>query len=163
MQAREDEDPSRWSRRLPVAALVLVGLGVATTLALVQTRVLPPWDPFFGPASTDRVLHSAFSRMLPIPDAVLGACAYAVELGLELTGGRDRHRTHPRLVLAFGALATLMAVTGIALFVLQAAVLHAFCTLCLASALLSLLVAALSFPEVLASLHALRPASPSHR
>lgn len=137
------DDPSRWRARLPLAALAAGGVIVSAYLACVQLGIVSAaWDPLFGSASSARVLHSALSRALPVPDAALGAVGYAVELALELSGGAHRWRTHPWLVLAFGAVAAAMGLVGAALVVVQAAIVRAGCTLCLASAFLSMAVVA---------------------
>jgi uncharacterized membrane protein len=135
-------EPSRWDRRLPVAFAAAAGLAISVYLAAYQLgAIAAPWDPVFGPASSARVLHSALSRALPLPDAALGAIAYAVELAADLAGGGERWRTHPWLVLAFGAVVAGLATVGASLVVVQAAVVRAGCTLCLCSALLSIGIA----------------------
>lgn len=125
-----------------MVALASAGFLVSLYLAAYQLGVAPgPWDPIFGPASSARVLHSALSRALPVPDAALGAAAYAVEAGLELAGGTDRWRTHPWRVLAVAAVAAALGLAGIGLVVVQVAVVRAGCTLCLCSAALSVAAA----------------------
>jgi hypothetical protein len=42
-------NPSAWPERLPVAALGLTGLGIATYLGLYQLDLIRRvWEPFFG-------------------------------------------------------------------------------------------------------------------
>jgi uncharacterized membrane protein len=136
------EDPSRWRARVPIAIAAGAGLALSGYLAAVQLGAVgAAWDPLFGPASSGRVLHSALARALPIPDAALGAIAYAAELAADLAGGRERWRTRPGLVLAFGAVVAALAVAGAGLILVQAAVVRAGCALCLCSALLSIGVA----------------------
>jgi hypothetical protein len=90
-----DEIPLRWSRRIPIVALACVGLCVSVYLTLYQVDVLPGvWDPFL---QSTKVL-----AYLGIPDAALGALAYGVEIILSLIGGRQKWRTMPWTVLAFG-------------------------------------------------------------
>ncbi len=135
-------DPSRWSARIPVAVAAAAGLAISIYLAAYQLgAIAAPWDPLFGPASSGRVLHSALARALPLPDAALGAFAYGLELVADLAGGSERWRTHPWIVLAFGAIAAALALVGAALVVVQAAVVRSGCTLCLCSALISIGVA----------------------
>lgn len=145
-------DPSRWSHRLPIAALALAGAGIAGYLAAFQLGfVHSVWDPVFGDGSR-RVLHSSFSRALPVPDALLGAVSYAVEVVLDLAGGgAGRWHRRPRLVLAFGAVVAGAGAVSAGLVVLQAAVFGAFCTLCLCSAGTAFVIAALALPEVRAA------------
>ncbi len=134
--------PSRWPDRVLLAAVAALGLALSAYLAAYQLgAVAEPWDPLFGPASSARVLHSVVARMLPVPDAAVGAAAYALEIVLELAGGADRWRRHPWVVLAFGAVALGLGVAGVTLTVIQLAVVHSLCTLCLCSAAVSIAVA----------------------
>ncbi len=142
MESGATREPSRWSERLAVAAAAAAGLAISLYLAAYQLgAVAAPWDPLFGPASSARVLHSALSRALPLPDAAVGAIVYAVEIAADLAGGSDRSRTHPWIALAFGAIVAALALVGLSLIVVQAAVVRAGCTLCLCSALISIGVA----------------------
>jgi hypothetical protein len=81
-------DPSRWSKRVPLALLALVGCAISTRLGAYQLGLasVPP-DPFF--TGTAGVLNASLSRALPVPDAVLGAGAYAAEVALTLVGARS--------------------------------------------------------------------------
>ena len=72
-----DYNPATWSQRLPIIALALVGMGIATYLALWQYRVTDDvWEPFFGDGSRvilDSELSRILSDFLPVTDAALGA------------------------------------------------------------------------------------------
>ena len=69
-------NPSAWSQRVPIAVLATIGFGIAGWLALFQLGALPAiWEPFFGDGSRT-ILTSGVSRMLPVPDAALGAFGY---------------------------------------------------------------------------------------
>src|ERR1041384_4704554 len=95
-------NPSRWSDRIPILAVALVGCGIATYLTLYQLHVFPAvWDPLFGNGS-QVILHSSVSRLLPIPDAALGAIGYLLDAVSGVIGGRERWRTMPWIVLLFG-------------------------------------------------------------
>ncbi len=134
--------PSRFRERLALAAIAAAGLGISAYLASYQLgAVAAPWDPLFGAGSSARVLHSVVSRLLPVPDAVVGAAAYAAEIVLDLAGGAERWRTHPWLVLAFAAVAVALGVAGIGLTLVQALVVRSGCTLCLCSAAASIAIA----------------------
>ena len=154
----ERTSPSAWSHRLPVVVLALVGCGLATYLTLYQWQVAPRvWDPLFGSQSSERVLTSFVSRLVPIPDATLGAMAYLVEAVLGLAGGPDRWRTAPKLVVLFGAVLGGLGLTSLALVLSQFLLVHALCTLCLCSAAISWVNAWLASDEVRAVLaHELR-------
>jgi uncharacterized membrane protein len=133
---------------LIAVGLAAVGAAVAVYLAADQVGAIArAWDPIFGSASSQRVLHSWLSRSLPLPDAALGAAGYVGELVLIvalLLGARGGR--HPWLGLAYGALAMSMAVVGVALVAIQALSLGTFCSLCLVSAAVSWVIAALAFP-----------------
>lgn len=154
--ARSDADVSAWSRRLPVVALSLLGLGMAVVLTLFQADVIAGvWDPFFGDGSR-KVLTSWLSEALPLPDASLGAVAYAAEAFLETIGGPSRALDRPWPVVLAGLVAAGLAFAALVLVATQAFVVGAFCTLCLASAAISLSVAALVAPEVRTSVGVIR-------
>jgi hypothetical protein len=144
-------NPSAWRWRLPVLVLALAGCGIAVYLTLYQTDVLATvWEPFFGNGSRQILKESAIARELPVPDAAVGAGVYLLEAILEVCGGRDRWR-RPGVVLALGAVAGGLVLAAVLLVILQAAVFHAFCTLCPASAACSLLAGAFAAPEVWAA------------
>ncbi len=144
--------PSRWSRRVVIAVIAAAGFATASYLASYQFGfVKRVWEPLFGNGS-QRVLHSFVSRLLPLPDAALGAIAYFVELIATLLGASDRYRTHPQLVLCYGAVVAAAAATAVALVVVQLLVIRAACTLCLCSAAMSLVIAYLASDEIVAAL-----------
>ena len=161
----QGRSPSAWSRRLPAAVLALVSCTIATYLGLFQLgRVADVWEPFFGNGSRVILTQSAVSHLLPVPDAVLGALVYVAEAVAECVGGRQRWRTWPAAVYVTGVLAAGLALTAVVLVGCQVLWFRAYCTLCLASAACSLVIAALAAPEVRAAwehrTNALQPAHP---
>lgn len=145
-----EKNPTAWPRRIVLAALALAGLCVSVYLTLFQVEVLQSvWDPFFR---SPKVLE-----YLGIPDAALGALAYGTEVVLTFIGGRSRWRTAPWTVLAFGVVILGGALVSLLLIGMQAFLVDAWCTLCLASAAISLAIFALGVGEPLAGLrHLLR-------
>jgi uncharacterized membrane protein len=126
--------------RRPVTVLALIGCLISTYLTLYQWHLTGGvWDPLFGAASSEAVLTSSLSRALPIPDATLGAIAYLVEAVLSQIPSQ-------RVELALNALIIIMALTGLALVGVQLLIVHALCTLCLCSAAVSWIIAALARP-----------------
>lgn len=109
------------------------------------------WDPFFGDSS-QRVLHSAISKALPVPDSSLGALGYLADFATCAIGGRTRWRAMPWMVLVYGAVVAAVGATALVLAILQPLVVHAGCTLCLTSAAISLIIVWLARDEVFASL-----------
>jgi uncharacterized membrane protein len=91
------------------------------------------------------------SRLLPVPDALLGAFGYFVETLLACIGGSSRWRSQPWIVISYGLVLAGLASVSILLVIFQVAYLHAFCTLCLGSAAISVIAAVFGAKEVLAS------------
>ena len=150
-------NPSAWKERLLTLALAFVGLGLSFYLTLNQAALIPPvWDPIFGSASSEHVLHSVIEKYILIPDSSLGIVGYLADLVLGSLGGRARWRTLPWAVLAFGATMLALGMVSMILVIVQAVVVRHWCLLCLGSAVASTLVLGLGFGEVLATLQYLR-------
>jgi uncharacterized membrane protein len=149
-------NPSAWRQRVPVIVLATIGGVIAGYLALYQLGVVASvWEPFFGDGSKV-VLHSSVSRLLPVPDAALGFLGYVADAASGALGGPDRWRSRPWLVLIFGVAVGPFGATSVLLVILQPVAFHGFCTLCLCSALVSVLMIGPAMDEVLASLQHLR-------
>jgi uncharacterized membrane protein len=152
-------NPSSWFERLWLVAIALIGFAISGYLALYQLGyVSEVWEPFFGTGSAD-VLHSVLSRVLPIPDAALGAAAYLADGVTGVIGTRDRWRSMPWMVILFGLAVGPLGLVSILLVIAQPVLLHAWCTLCLVSALISLVMIGPAMDEVLASCQFLRRCS----
>jgi integral membrane sensor domain MASE1 len=108
------------------------------------------WEPFFGSGSK-RILTSSVSRILPIPDAALGAAGYLVDAVTGVIGGRARWRTMRWLVVRFGVAVGPLGAASVLLVILQPVMYDAWCTLCLSS-VISILMIGPAMDEVLASL-----------
>ncbi len=151
-----DKNPSSWSDRLPIVALALVGCVIAMYLALYQWGVfLTVWEPFFGDG-TLTILNSRISQILPIPDAAMGAFGYFLDAAMGVIGGRARWRTMPWIVIVFGLAVGPLGIVSVMLVIFQPVLFDAWCTLCLASALVSVLMIGPAADEILASLQYLR-------
>ncbi|MDP9311096.1 MAG: vitamin K epoxide reductase family protein [Chloroflexota bacterium] len=149
-------NPASWSQRLPIVGLALVGFGIATYLALYQLNVFATvWEPFFGDGSRI-ILNSSISRVLPIPDAALGALGYLVDAGAGVIGGRARWRTMPWIVVLFGLAVGPLGAVSIGLVILQPVRFGTFSTLALASAVVSVVMIGPAMDEFLASLQHLK-------
>lgn len=151
-----DYNPSTWSQRLPIIVLALVGTTIAAYLAAFQLGVVSTvWEPFFGDGS-ERILTSSVSHVLPIPDAALGAFGYLADAATGAIGGRSRWRTMPWIVVLFGLAVGPLGAVSITLVILQPVMFDEWCTLCLASAAISLAMIGPAMDEFLASLQWLR-------
>lgn len=139
-------NPSRWGWRLPVCAVAAVGFCIAMYLSLVQWGVFGHvWDPFFASPDpsrwangSDRILHTWISRLLPVPDAFLGALAYVGDMVTGLIGNSRRWHSMPWIVLVFAAMVCSFAAGSIMLIIFQPLLFHAWCFLCLCSAAISI-------------------------
>ncbi|HEX8037048.1 MAG TPA: vitamin K epoxide reductase family protein [Ktedonobacterales bacterium] len=146
-------NPSSWSERRPLLVLAAFGLAAAIYTACEQLGIVAQmWDPFFGSQSSYLVTHSVISRLLPIPDGLLGVVGYLCDLIFGALGTQDRWRRLPGVVLLFGLIITGLGVVSVALTILQGVVILHWCTVCLISAAISMLIFGLGIGEVLASL-----------
>ncbi len=152
-------NPSSWSERLWLIVVALLGGALSAYLALYQWGLAPfVWEPFFDSGS-ERVLHSELSRLLPIPDAALGALAFGVDAVTGAIGGTSRWRTMPWMVVLFGLAVGPLGAISVLLVIAQAVWIQAWCTLCLVSAVISIILVGPAMDEVLASLQFLKRAS----
>ena len=142
-------------RPLAIVALAVAGCAISAYLAAFELGWLHSmWDPVFGDGSR-RVLTSAVSRAFPVPDAVLGALAYAADALLAaLVAMRLPPLTVRRwLVMALAVIVAVGALVGIGLAILQPITVGTFCTLCLCSSAISVALAGLVLPEARAIDH----------
>ena len=154
-----DYDPSNWSNRLPIVVIATVGFLIASYLALYQLEIFNSvWEPFFGDGS-ETVLNSETSEILPVPDAALGAFGYLLDAVTGAIGGGARWRRMPWLVLLFGVAIGPLGAVSVLLTILQPVLYDSFCTLCLASAVISVAMIGPAMDEVLASLQRLKTQS----
>ena len=151
-----ERNPSSWSQRLPIVGLALFACAISVYLALYQWRVIGSvWDPFFGDGS-EKVLDSHASeqmrRWIRIPDAALGAIGYLSEAIFGLAGSTRRWQYRPWLVLLFGIDVIPLGVISVILVVAQGVVVQEWCTLCLVTAAVSLVLVFLAYDEVWSSI-----------
>src|SRR5436305_6074983 len=105
------EGPSGWRKRVPAVALAMTGAAIALYLGLFQMGLLTNvWEPFFGNGSRLILRESTVARLLPVPDATLGALVYLAEAVAESIGGPERWRTWPMAVFITGLLTAALTV-----------------------------------------------------
>ena len=151
-----DYSPSDWNQRLPIVALALLGLILSRYMAAYQLgHVDAVWEPFFsgsgGQNGTEAIITSEVSEAWPVPDAGLGAMVYVLEIITGLVGGRNRWRTMPWVVVAFGIMIVPLGVVSITFIIIQPIVIGTWCTLCLIGAAAMLLQIPYSLDELLAT------------
>jgi uncharacterized membrane protein len=151
-----DYNPASWNQRLPIVLLALIGFGVATYLSLYQLRIIDTvWEPFFGNGSV-KILDSFISKILPVPDAALGAFSYVLDAVGGIIGGRKRWQTMPWIVIFFGLAVGPLGLVSVMLVIFQPVLFDAWCTLCIVSAVVSVIMIGPAMDEVLASLQYLK-------
>jgi len=143
-------NPSSWHQRAPMIIAAFLGWMISRYLAAFQLGYIKEvWEPFFG-GGTVKVLTSDVSKMWPISDAGLGAAAYTFEMLMAWMGGKTRWRTMPWMVTFFFILVVPLGVTSIVLVILQPVAVGHWCTLCLATALIMLVMIPFTVDEVVA-------------
>jgi uncharacterized membrane protein len=144
-------NPSSWAHRLPIIAAALLGGAIAISLTLYQLGVIPGiWEPFFGNGSQS-VLTGRVSRLLPIPDAMLGGLGYMGDALAGLIGGTARWRKMPWIVIIFAIFVIPFGLTSTILFIIQPTLYNTWCTLCLTSVAISLTMVPYAWTEFVAS------------
>lgn len=145
-------NPSKRSERHPITAVAVAGLFIALYLGFYQLHFISQvWDPFFGPSSSERILTSSIAQKLPIPDTLLGAFAYFLDILGSSIGAENRWKTQPWLVIFFGILVGLMGLGSLFLLIAQPVFFKTWCSLCLASAIISIGIAGLAMDEIRAT------------
>lgn len=153
-----DYNPSTWGQRLPIVGVAMVGCFIALYMGLYQLDVFDTvWEPFFGDGSK-QILNSHISKVLPVPDAILGAFGYLMDAVTGAIGGTKRWKTMPWIVIVFGLAIGPLGLISLLLVVFQPVLLNAWCTLCLTSAFISIVMIGPAIDEMLASLQLLQRA-----
>ncbi len=149
-------NPSSWRQRVPICLLAAIAFLISVYLSLYQWRLIGSvWDPFFGDQS-QQVLDSDVSEQMRgwfhIPDAAFGAVAYLGDLIYGLAGSTRRWQDRPWLVIIFGLDVIPLGIVSAVLVFMQGAVVGAWCSLCLVTAVISLVLVVISYDEVWSSL-----------
>lgn len=145
-------NPSAWSQRIPLIIIAMIGFFIAGYLSMYQLKWIDDvWEPFFGDGSR-KILDSHISKILPVPDALLGAFSYLVDAVAGIIGGVRRWKTMPWIVVVFGLFVGPLGLISVLLVVLQPVMFSAWCTLCLVSAVCSVVMIGPAMDELLASL-----------
>ena len=147
--------PSTYVQRLPIVALGFIGLLISRVLTAYQLgHIDGVWEPFFsgsgGRNGTETIITSDVSKAWPIADAGLGAVSYLFEVLMGVMGGRQRWRTMPWMVAAFGIVVVPLGVVSIHFIIIQPIVIGTWCTLCLMAALAMLIMIPYTVDELVA-------------
>jgi uncharacterized membrane protein len=151
-----DYNPSSWPQRLPLVIVAVIGFLIALYLGLYQLEFFSTvWEPFFANGS-ELVLNSSISKALPVPDAILGAFGYILDVVTGVIGKTDRWKTKPWIVILFGIAVGPLGLISVLLVILQPVVVGAWCTLCIVTAVISVVMISPAMDELLASLQYLQ-------
>ena len=149
-------NPAAWRERIPIIVLATIGFVMAMVLALYQYRIISSvWEPLFGRGSVI-ILNSPISKLLPISDAALGAFGFILDAVTGAIAGRHRWRTMPWMVVLMGLFVGPLGAVSVILVILQPVLYNAWCTICLATAVISIVMIGPAMDEVLASLQHLK-------
>jgi len=151
-----DYNPSSWPERIPLIVIAMIGFLIALYLGLYQVGIFPTvWEPFFGNGS-EKVLNSFISQAFPVPDALLGAFGYLLDVVTGIIGKTDRWKTKPWMVILFGIAVGPLGLVSVVLVIFQPVLVGAWCTLCIVTAILSVVMIGPAIDELLASLQYLQ-------
>lgn len=147
--------PSTYLQRLPIVALAFIGFVIARQLTAYQLgHVDGVWDPFFagtaGRNGTEAIITSDVSKAWPIADGGLGAVSYLLEVLMGVMGGRQRWRTMPWMVAAFGVVVVPLGVVSIYFIIIQPIEIGTWCALCLIAALAMIVMIPYTLDELVA-------------
>lgn len=163
MTAEQTRDELRHSRaaavgrRRAVIGVSLVGMASMAATSLLQTgliRHLP--DPPLPGFDSDKVNLSRRAFPFGVPDGTLALLAFAANLPLAASGGADRARRAPWVPLLAGAKALVDAAVAGWYFYQMPAKEKAWCGYCVTAALADFAMVALTLPEAMDALAAMR-------
>ena len=137
------------TRRMLTALIALVGVFVATYLAFYKAGLIGSLA--CGTGSCETVQQSPWARFLGMPVAVWGVGYYVAVFALAFAGTLDRWAEDRRIALGLLLLTAWGAIFSAYLTYLELFVIHAICRYCVVSAILAVLVFALSLWDWLAS------------
>ena len=149
-------NPSTWGQRLPLVIVAFIGMLIALYMGAYQLKIIDDvWDPFFGDG-TKRILNSSISKILPVSDAILGAFGYFADVVTGVIGKTSRWKTMPWMVIVFGIAVGPLGLVSILLVISQPVFVNAWCSLCLLTAVISVVMISPAMDEMLASLQYLQ-------
>lgn len=149
-------NPSSFPQRISIALIALPAVFISLYLGFYQWGFIDTvWDPFFGKQS-QAVLDSNVSHRMRewfvVPDAILGFLAYLGDVIFAIAGSERRWQYRPWLVLIFGIDVIPLGIVSAVLVFLQAFVVGEWCTLCIVTAIISLILVVLAADEVWSTL-----------
>ena len=134
------------SKRQSLVLLAVVGVGIALYLTLYKVGVIGVLSCSIG--SCETVNTSKWSMLLGIPIAAWGLAAYVALLGIALVGSAESREQSVPIAQLLVALAAWSALFSAWLTYLELFVIHAICIWCVTSALLWVVILAVSVADL---------------
>ena len=131
------------TRRMLTALVALVGVFVATYLAFYKAGFIGSLA--CGTGSCETVQQSPWANLLGLPVAVWGVGYYVAVFALAFAGTTDRWADDRRIPLVLMLLTAWGVIFSGYLTYLELFVIHAICRYCVVSAVLAVIVFALSW------------------
>lgn len=144
-------------RRRAIVALSLLGMASMAVVSLLQTGVVkhlpdPPLESF----DSDRVNSSDLAYQLGTPDGTLSLAGLAMNVPLAGFGGADRAQVKPYVPIAAMVKSGLEAVAAGWYFYQMPSKEKKWCAYCIAGAIANVGIFALTVPEALKAIAAIR-------
>ncbi|HEY8796069.1 MAG TPA: vitamin K epoxide reductase family protein [Gemmatimonadaceae bacterium] len=134
------------SRRQTLVLLAVVGIGIALYLTLYKVGVIGVLSCSIG--SCETVNTSKWSMLMGIPIAAWGLAAYAALLVLAIAGSSEAREASVPIARMLVALAAWSVLFSAWLTYLELFVIHAICIWCVTSALLWVVILAVSVADL---------------
>lgn len=134
------------SRRQTLVLLAAVGIGIALYLTLYKVGVIGVLSCSVG--SCETVNTSKWSMLMGIPIAAWGLAAYAALLVLAMAGSTEAREASVPIARMIVALAAWSVLFSAWLTYLELFVIHAICIWCVTSALLWVVILAVSVADL---------------
>lgn len=134
------------SRRQTLVLLAVLGIGIALYLTLYKVGVIGVLSCSIG--SCETVNTSKWSMLMGIPIAAWGLAAYAALLVLAMAGSSETREASVPIARTLVALAAWSVLFSAWLTYLELFVIHAICIWCVTSALLWVVILAVSVADL---------------
>ncbi len=147
-------------RRRAIIGLSLFGMGAMTAVSLLQTGIvkhLP--DPPFESFDSDKVNSSDTAYALGVPDGTLSLASLAANIPIAAFGGANRAETQPLIPLFAAGKSIIEALVAGWYFYQMPVKEKAWCGYCIAGAAANVVIAVLTVPEAINSLHRINKGS----
>ncbi|MFN2454467.1 MAG: vitamin K epoxide reductase family protein [Pyrinomonadaceae bacterium] len=153
----QEGDTDDLRRRRAIIGLSLLGVGAMAAVSLFQTGMVkhlpdPPLESF----NSDKVNSSETAYMMGVPDGTVSLASLAANVPLAAFGGIRRAEEQPLVPLIVAGKAAVEAVVAGWYFYQMPTKEKAWCGYCITGALVNFGICALSLPEAMRALNAVK-------